>query len=65
MTEASPACLDQVVIKFADNILKTLVRLKPASAKGTYVRGVAVSTTMGPGIRIDANEATRLASEHR
>lgn len=51
-----------------DNILvllKTLVRLKPASAKGTYVRGVAVSTTMGPGIRIDANEATRLASEHR
>lgn len=51
-----------------DNILvllKTLIRLKPASAKGTYVKSVAVSTTMGPGIRIDAGEATRLASEHR
>lgn len=51
-----------------DNILvlvKTLVRLKPASAKGLYVRSLAVSTTMGPGIRIDAGEAIRLASETR
>lgn len=49
-----------------DNILSlitTLVRLKPASAKGMYVRSVALSTTMGPGIRLDANEAIRLASE--
>jgi large subunit ribosomal protein L1 len=51
-----------------DNILvllKTLVRLKPASAKGLYVRSVSVSTTMGPGIRIDAGEAVRLAAEQR
>lgn len=46
-------------------LLSTLVRLKPASAKGTYVRSVAVSSTMGPGIRIDANEAVRLAQELR
>ncbi|MCO4746328.1 MAG: 50S ribosomal protein L1 [Proteobacteria bacterium] len=47
------------------SLVQTLVRLKPASAKGMYVRGIAISTTMGPGIRLDANEATRLASESR
>lgn len=33
--------------------LDTIIRLKPASSKGTYVRGVAISTTMGPGIKVD------------
>jgi large subunit ribosomal protein L1 len=42
--------------KLAQNIsafLETLMRLKPTSAKGTYVRGIAISSTMGPGIQID------------
>ena len=30
-----------------------LVRLKPSSAKGRYLKKVSVSSTMGPGIRID------------
>lgn len=33
--------------------LDTIIRLKPASSKGTYLRGVAISTTMGPGIKVD------------
>jgi large subunit ribosomal protein L1 len=33
--------------------LDTIVRLKPASSKGIYLKGIAVSTTMGPGIKID------------
>jgi large subunit ribosomal protein L1 len=33
--------------------LETIVRLKPASSKGTYVKGIAISTTMGPGIKVD------------
>lgn len=33
--------------------LTTVVRLKPASAKGTYVKSVALSSTMGPGVKID------------
>lgn len=33
--------------------IDTLMRLKPAAAKGTYVRGIAISTTMGPGIQVD------------
>jgi large subunit ribosomal protein L1 len=30
-----------------------LVKLKPSSAKGTYVKGIALSSTMSPGIQID------------
>jgi large subunit ribosomal protein L1 len=44
------------VDKLVDNlrtVIDTLVRLKPASAKGTYLRSLAISTTMGPGIKID------------
>ena len=33
--------------------LETIVRLKPASSKGTYLKGIAISTTMGPGVKID------------
>lgn len=60
------ASMDAIML--SENIialLKELVRLKPASAKGTYVRSVTISTTMGPGIRLDAMEMTRLATEKR
>ncbi|MFZ0449977.1 MAG: 50S ribosomal protein L1 [Desulfatiglandaceae bacterium] len=33
--------------------LETIQRLKPPSSKGTYMRGIAVSSTMGPGIKVD------------
>lgn len=33
--------------------MDTLMRLKPTSSKGTYLKGIAISTTMGPGIQID------------
>lgn len=42
--------------KIVENItafLETIVRLKPASSKGTYLKGIAISTTMGPGIKVD------------
>jgi large subunit ribosomal protein L1 len=42
--------------KLKENIialLEAVVKLKPSSSKGTYLRGVAVSSTMGPGIKID------------
>ena len=34
-------------------VLDELQRAKPASAKGRYLRRIAVSSTMGPGIKID------------
>jgi large subunit ribosomal protein L1 len=30
-----------------------VLKLKPASSKGLYIRSVAVSTVMGPGVKID------------
>jgi large subunit ribosomal protein L1 len=44
--------------KIVDNgkaLLADLVAKKPATAKGIYVRSVALSSTMGPGVRIDAS----------
>jgi len=37
-----------------------LLRLKPATSKGTYVQGIALSTTMGVGIRVDPLEVKNL-----
>lgn len=43
--------------KIAENareFLQTIIKLKPTSAKGTYIRSVYLSSTMSPGIKIDA-----------
>jgi large subunit ribosomal protein L1 len=37
-----------------------LVRLKPATSKGTYLVGIHLSTTMGPGIAVDASDVKNL-----
>ena len=39
-----------------EDVIATLMRLKPASAKGTYIKGITISTTMGPGVRLDTGE---------
>lgn len=44
--------------RLADNLgafMDSIVRAKPSAAKGTYIRSVTVSSTMGPGIPIDPN----------
>jgi large subunit ribosomal protein L1 len=44
------------VEKIIQNIaafLETILRLKPASSKGTYLRNISISTTMGPGAKLD------------
>ncbi len=41
-------------------LLDTLIRMKPASSKGAYLRGIALSTTMSPGVKIDPIQARNL-----
>lgn len=45
-----------------DAIITAVVKAKPASAKGTYLRSLTVSTTMGPGIKVDTLEALTIAN---
>ena len=52
--------------KLRDNawaILELVQKLKPSSAKGQYVRSIAVSSTMSPSVRIDINEVSAKFAE--
>ncbi|HYB99339.1 MAG TPA: 50S ribosomal protein L1 [Candidatus Limnocylindrales bacterium] len=44
------------LLENARAVIANVIRAKPASAKGQYVRSAAVSSTMGPGIALDTNE---------
>jgi large subunit ribosomal protein L1 len=51
--------------KLAENahtLLAAIMRSRPASAKGNYVKSVAVSSTMGPGVRVDTGSAARVVA---
>ena len=50
------------LIDNAKAVLMSLLRAKPASAKGNYVRGVTISTTMGPGIKVDLSQVRSMAA---
>jgi len=50
------------LIDNAKAVLMSVLRAKPASAKGNYVRGVTVSTTMGPGIKVDLSQIRAMAA---
>ena len=47
--------------KIYDNVkemLATIIKLKPAAAKGTYVKSVYLSSTMSPGVQVDMKSVT-------
>ncbi|MEI6135637.1 MAG: 50S ribosomal protein L1 [Desulfomonile sp.] len=41
-------------------LMESIIRLKPSASKGVYLRGVALSTTMGPGLKLDPQEIRNL-----
>jgi large subunit ribosomal protein L1 len=38
------------IVENARELLQTVIKLKPSSAKGTYIKSIYISSTMGPGI---------------
>lgn len=48
------------IVDNANELIQTLVKLKPSSAKGTYVKSITLSSTMSPGIKIDKSTITGL-----
>jgi len=42
------------------SLLESIIRLKPSASKGVYLKGVSISTTMGPGIKLDPQEIRNL-----
>ncbi|RLB56785.1 MAG: 50S ribosomal protein L1, partial [Deltaproteobacteria bacterium] len=47
----------------AQTLIGQLMRQKPATAKGTYLRSVTLSSTMGPGVRIDLSQFSTKLTE--
>jgi len=60
-------------VSFTENALRenlsvladAVIRARPAAAKGVYLRSVVLCTSMGPGIRLDPQKVTLLATESR
>jgi large subunit ribosomal protein L1 len=49
--------------KLTENVrtlMDSIIRLKPSSSKGVYLKGVSISTTMGPGVKLDPVEIRNL-----
>ncbi len=44
-------------------LLEAVIKAKPASTKGTYIRSCVVATTMGPGVRVNAAKLTAVSTE--
>jgi large subunit ribosomal protein L1 len=52
---------DEALLENLTSFLRELMRAKPAAAKGTYVKTITVSSTMGPGVRIEPSALAGLA----
>jgi large subunit ribosomal protein L1 len=46
-------------------VLDEILRAKPAAAKGRYIKGITVSTSMGPGIKVDPSQTRNVAAQAR
>ena len=46
------------IVENANAFINAVVKAKPSGAKGTYVKRIAMSSTMGPGLKIDVAEVS-------
>jgi large subunit ribosomal protein L1 len=48
---------NDALMENARALVQALMRAKPSTAKGTYLKSIALSSTMGPGVRVDTADA--------
>ena len=53
----------QLMTNFA-TLYDAIIRAKPSAAKGTYVKSVTLSSTMGPGVKLDTSKLTAESRDH-
>ncbi len=46
------------IVENAREVLQAILKLKPAAAKGTYMKSVAISSTMSPGVKVDTKSVS-------
>lgn len=46
---------DSDLLENLDAIVKTIIRIKPSTVKGNYIKSIAISSTMSPSVRIEQN----------
>ena len=49
---------NQKIVDNAKEVLQMIMKLKPSAAKGTYVKSIAISSTMSAGVKVDTKSAT-------
>ncbi|WLD93515.1 50S ribosomal protein L1 [Alkalihalobacillus sp. AL-G] len=49
---------DGKLVENLTTIIETLLKVKPSAAKGTYMKSIAIASTMGPGIKVNPNSFT-------
>jgi len=54
---------EDALVKNAEALIQALVRAKPSTAKGVYLRSITMSSTMGPGVRVDPVQLSGTSEE--
>ena len=47
---------EKMLVENAKSVMNAIIKAKPQTAKGQYIKSIFISSTMGPGIKIDSSE---------
>ncbi|HLG70199.1 MAG TPA: 50S ribosomal protein L1 [Chloroflexota bacterium] len=53
---------DKGLLDNLGSLVDAVVKAKPTGSKGAYIKGITLTSTMGPGVKVDVNQSTALAS---
>jgi large subunit ribosomal protein L1 len=54
---------ERVLLENYAAVVEEIVRAKPAAAKGRYIRTITLTSSMGPGVRVDPTKTREIAGE--